>query len=95
MTVANVKLIESQEQKENTKIQTGSNLVKNGDFVKNFIPGPGRWTISKTLPGWEIPHEVEQGYGSIYNANWGHTIVVELDGYVNDVLKQRIDLECG
>jgi hypothetical protein len=97
MTVANVKLIESQERKENTKIQTqtGSNLVKNGNFAENFIPGPGRWTISKTLPGWEIPHEVEQGYGSIYNPNWGNTIVVELDGNVNDVLRQKFDLKEG
>ena len=50
--------------------------------------------ISKSLPGWEITNEVEQGYGSVYNANWGNTIVVELDGNVNDVLRQRIDLEC-
>ena len=35
---------------------------------------------------------MEQGYGTVYNANWGHTIVVELDGNVNDVLRQKFDL---
>ena len=78
-----------------TLTQLQKNYIRNGNFAENFIPGPGRWTISKSLPGWEIPHEVEQGYGTVYNANWGHTIVVELDGNVNDVLTQRIDLECG
>ena len=34
-----------------------SNLIKNGDFVENLI-GSGEWTISKSLPGWEIPNEV-------------------------------------
>ena len=78
-----------------TFTQLQKNYIRNGNFAENFIPGPGRWTISKTLPGWEIPHEVEQGYGSIYNPNWGNTIVVELDGNVNDVLRQKFDLKEG
>jgi hypothetical protein len=94
MTIANVKLVESADLKAEVKTQGRFNFLRNGDFAKNHL-GSEKVVITKSLPGWEIPHEVEQGYGSIYNANWGHTIVVELDGYVNDVLKQRIDLECG
>lgn len=30
------------------------NYIKNGDFCQNSIGG-GYWTITKELPGWEIP----------------------------------------
>ena len=71
----------------------GSNLVKNGDFSKNFI-GSEHWAIGTSLPGWEVFPEVEVGYGRVYNNNWGDRIVVELDSNQNDVLKQVFDLEC-
>ena len=71
-----------------------TNLLKNGDFIENFIE-PWPWTISKSLPGWEIPKEVEKGLGKIYNLNWGNTVVVELDSNQNDILRQRVDLKEG
>jgi hypothetical protein len=45
------------------------------------------------MPGWEIPNQVEFGIGGFYNANWGDTIVVELDSNQNDVIRQRVKLE--
>jgi hypothetical protein len=37
-----------------------------------------------------------KGTGRVYNANWGNTIVVELDSNVqNDILRQKFDLKEG
>jgi hypothetical protein len=85
MTIANVSLVES---------QAGPNLVKNGDFAANFLKTYA-WTTSKGLPGWEIPNQIEQGYGRVYNANWGNTVVIELDSSQNDILRQKVDLKSG
>ena len=68
--------------------------MKNGDFTEDYI-GPGEWIIMKNMAGWEIPNQVERGYGRVYNANWGNTIVVELDSNQNDILRQKINLEQG
>ena len=79
--------------KKPNNIKDRFNLVKNGDFSKNFI-GSEHWAIGTSLPGWEVFPEVEVGYGTVYNNNWGDRIVVELDSNQNDVLKQVFDLEC-
>ena len=38
---------------------------------------------------------MERGLGTLYNYDWGNIIVVELDSYHNDVIKQRISLQPG
>ena len=85
MTISKVSLVES---------QAGPNLVKNGDFADNLLK-KFAWTTSKSLPGWEIPNQIEQGYGRVYNANWGNTVVIELDSSQNDILRQKVDLKSG
>ena len=79
---------------QDAKNKVESNLLSNGDFAQNNI-GTNEWTISKTLPGWEIPREVEQGYGRVYNGNWGNRIVIELDSNQNDILRQKLELRKG
>ena len=85
MTIANVSLVESKAE---------HNLVKNGDLADNFLK-KFAWTTSKSLPGWEIPNQIELGYGKVYNENWGNMVVIELDSNQNDILKQKVDLKSG
>ena len=49
--------------------------MKNGNFTETF-KGPTMW-VGRSLPGWEVPYQVEEGYGVYYNPNWeGFTAVV-------------------
>ena len=54
------------------------------------------WSIGKSLQGWEVPLQVEQGSGFIYNPNWDKSVVVvQLDSdSSNDIIRQEIVLEC-
>lgn len=68
------------------------NYIENGSFNNTQLNK--KWEITKGLPGW-ASDEIERGLGNVYNANWGNTVVVELDGNHNDILKQSISLESG
>lgn len=78
---------------QNSGISADSeNFIENGNFtapqMKNKVEN------SMSLPGW-TGDEIERGVGNIYNTNWGSTVVVELDGHHNNIIKQNLNLKPG
>ena len=61
---------------------TDGNYIINGNFdLPKLLT---QYEVVKNLPGWSST-QIERGVGNVYNANWGNTMVVELDGNHNDI----------
>ena len=74
LTIDNVRLV-----------RDGVDIVVNGGFSHPNVYGS--WDLFDDIKGW-YGQQIEVGRGSIYNSQWGHSQVVELDGNSNFAITQ-------